>query len=498
MKRQRLSVSLALAGISFLLIADGLSQESPKVNLGSPSGLDYYAQGGVVVQGVAYFTANDACRRHGISRTEDFPCVVAFDVHTFRKIRTYPFTFTYDSSPLVFQQKDGTWLVIAHEHKKARTVAMKRDTGEVEWISAANQPGNYFFGYSFYRRADGSKLIFMACSNGLHALSSETGEDVWWLRQPSTGGVTPCADQEQGWVFYQCNGKLFKLRAADGEILESVNVTPPNRCISWNTVLVNDLHGYFVASRWYGRPTWDSAIRVYDKDLNLVWERTGLPNGKKDTLTYAEGKLVTGSGNGWAKKRIEGEASATAPPPQSRNWRRQHLEGFFKGQKWKHLYTGDKWKYIAAYSIADGDIVWKCDLSEVQYGSIANLPYFRGYFYGENGGWPPQTTKLFRINAANGRLEEVYDYGRTITSCATHIIAHGKIFSGDLWLDRTVATKIAENSDAEWPGPFGDPQTNQMAVRHEPDARLVPIQELSDEHVQKDGSPSDKRQAQEQ
>jgi hypothetical protein len=108
-------------------------------------------------------------------------------------------------------------------------------------------------------------------------------------------------------LFYQCNGKVLKVRATDGEVLQSVSVSTPSVCISWNTVLVDDGHEYFVATRWYGRPEWDSALRVYDKDLNLVWERTGLPIGKKDTLAYVDGKLVTGSGNHWSKD-YEGEA----------------------------------------------------------------------------------------------------------------------------------------------------------------------------------------------
>jgi len=227
-----------------------LAQDAPQqLNPESPHGLDYYAQGGVVVDGVAYFTASDGSRREGVKRTEAFPCVVAFDVNTFKKIRAYDFGFTYDSSPLVFQRKDGTWLVIAHEHKNARTVAFERDTGEQVWVSAANQPGAYFFGYSYYRCQDGSKLLFMACLNGLHALSSETGEDVWWVKRRGTGGVTPCVDQQNGWVFFQCNGKVLKIRAVDGEILKETEVAHPARCISWNTVLVDDSHGYFVATR---------------------------------------------------------------------------------------------------------------------------------------------------------------------------------------------------------------------------------------------------------
>jgi len=318
-----------------VIAVSAIAQEPPKAaGPASDWGVEFYSQGGVVVDGIAYFTSDDGDYvRTGI-RSPTFPGVVAFDVRTLRKVRTYPFSQTYDSSPFLFQRKDGTWLVIAHEHKKKRTVACHRDTGQVEWISEANQPGSYFFGYSSFRCPDGTQLIFMACQNGLHAMSGETGKDVWWVKEQSTGGIAPCVDQKQGWVFYQCDGKMLIVRATDGEILKAATVKSPNVCISWNTVLVNDSHGYFVASRWYGRPEWDSALRVYDKDLNLIWERTGLPVGKKDTLTYAEGRLVTGSGNHWSKK-----------------------------------YEGNKWKYVAAYSVQDGSILWRCELSPTKASS---------------------------------------------------------------------------------------------------------------------------------
>ncbi len=324
-----------------LMVATVSGQENTTlIDPRSDSGLDYYAQGGVALDGIAYFTSTDGSRRPGVRKTEDFPAVVAFDINNFKTVKTYPFAQTYDSSPLVIQKKDGTWLVLAHEHKNRRTVAMNRDTAEVEWISESNQPGAYFFGYSCYMRQDGSKLILMACTNGLHAMSSETGGDVWWVRKPSTGGITPCVDQTGGLIYYQCNGQVLKIRAIDGQVLKSVDVAKPNTCISWNTVLVSDSHGDFVATRWYGKPVWDSAIRVYDRDLNLVWEKTGLPNGKKDTLTYAEGNLVTGCGNGWAKTRSEGKRTATEPPPESRNWPPQYLQGFFDRHNWTFLYEG--------------------------------------------------------------------------------------------------------------------------------------------------------------
>jgi hypothetical protein len=161
-------------------------------------GVEFYAQGGVVVEGIAYFTSDDGDYVKTGLRSPSFPGVVAFDVRTLRKVRTYPISQTYDSSPFLFQKKDGTWLVIAHEYKKKRTVACRRDTGRIEWISEANQPGAYFFGYCCFRRSDETRLIFMACQNGLHAMSGETGKDVWWVKQGSTGGITPCVDQKQG------------------------------------------------------------------------------------------------------------------------------------------------------------------------------------------------------------------------------------------------------------------------------------------------------------
>ena len=413
----------------------------------SPSGLRCYAQGGVVVDGIAYFTSDDGgCVKTG--RTDAYPTVVAFDVNTFKKLKTYRFAKTYDSSPFLFQKRDATWLILAHEHVNKRTVAIQRDSGEVEWKSPANQPGTYFFGHTFFQRKDGTAIIYTACQNGLHAICGETGKELWWINLSSTGGITPCVDQANGWVFYQRNGQVLKLRATDGRTLKTALVAKPNVCISWNTVLVNDSHGYYVATRWYGAPAWDSALRVYDADLNLVWEKTKLPHGKKSTLTYAQGKLVVGSGNAW-----------------------------------KADYSGNDWKQITAYSVLDGSEAWKCDLGKFEYKSILNTPYHGGHFYAETQDGDEFTSKVFRISADDGKLVDVIDFGRPVTSCATSIIAHGMILSGDLHTDGIVATRIAENSPVDWPGPFADRQTNHLATPAGPAETLVPMQELSDQHL---------------
>ena len=86
-------------------------QDTDSVNPTSDLGVEFYAQGGVVVDGIAYFTSDDGgCVKTGI-RSPGFHSVVAFDVHTLRKMRTYHFGQTYDGSPFLFQKQNGTWLV---------------------------------------------------------------------------------------------------------------------------------------------------------------------------------------------------------------------------------------------------------------------------------------------------------------------------------------------------------------------------------------------------
>ena len=80
-----------VAALGLILVAaTALAQQNTDcVNPTSDLGVEFYAQGGVVVDGIAYFTSDDAgCIKTGI-RSPDFHSVVAFDVHTLRKVRTY-------------------------------------------------------------------------------------------------------------------------------------------------------------------------------------------------------------------------------------------------------------------------------------------------------------------------------------------------------------------------------------------------------------------------
>ena len=100
---------------------------------------------------------------------------------------------------------------------------------------------------------------------------------------------------------------------------------------------------------------------------------------------------------------------------------------------------------------------------------------YDGHFYAETVGSPG---KVFRINATNGRLEGIIDYGAPIGSCAPCIIARAMLLSGDLSRDGIVATIVAENARADWVGPFGDPQTNAYAAPDEPEVKTVPMREV--------------------
>jgi outer membrane protein assembly factor BamB len=413
---------------------------------GSPWGTDHFAQGGVVVDGIAYFLADQKFTPN--LKAPDFPYGVAFDLETLWKIRTYPFEDTYDSSPLVIQRLDGSWIVIAHEYLRERTVALRRETGEVAWISPQNQPGAYFFGYSYYTRDDGSKLVLQAATNGLHAISAEDGTEAWWLQTQTRGGVTPAVDQDAGVAYYQVDGRVLKVDLGNGEVLAKTEVYPPSDVVSWNTVLVDDRDEPLVATYWFGFEggrgekgmRWNAAVRVFDADLTLLWQRTGLPGPKKSTITYAEGKLVIGTGSHWG--------------------------GDYEGVDWKH---------VTAYDVETGEEVWRCDLRDHDFKFIMNVPYAWGSFYAEASGG---NGRLFRIDAATGELLEVLEYDAPVGSCAPPIIARGLMLSGDLGRDAVVVTRLAEGSTADWPGPFGDPQTNAYALSDDPHAVPVPMREI--------------------
>lgn len=410
-----------------------------------------YCQGGIAQNGTVYVTGD-----HGAgwwmglpekSQT-DYPYVGSFNVTNGAAIQTYDFDDTYDSTPMLVQQTNGTWLIVAHEYMNERTVALNRDTGALVWTSPANQPGVYFFAYATYVRSDGITVILSANRYGLHALSAEDGTELWTISNGGyDDGITPCVDQSAGFVYYQSHGQLHKINGETGAIVKSVAVSVQSQCVTWNTVLVDDAYGKYIATYWIGAASWTvqwaSAIRVYDADLNLVWEHKNLPHGKKHVLTYFDGKLTTGPGNDGAGG-----------------------------------YTGNAWKRITAYHIADGSEAWTCDLSEYLNANhfISSIPCFNGYLFADTQGYGDNI--IFKINASSGALEEVFRREAPASSCAQSFITHGKLFSGERFSDRMLVTEIATNSFAEWSSAFGLPRQHTMTLASETGAGLVAMQAL--------------------
>ena len=167
------------------------------------------------------------------------------------------------------------------------------------------------------------------------------------------------------------------MNAANGSVLTTANVTSgqngASTCISWNTVLVKgaDAAHSYVGTYWYDSD-YHAEIRVYDENLNLKWLQTGLTTGKKHTLTYADGLLLTGCGDGWVD-----------PIPRQPDGR-----------------------HITAYNVANGSAAWTCDLSayNFQVASRTCAVLQRLLLCPDATTRPrlvPPSSFVFRINASN-------------------------------------------------------------------------------------------------
>src|SRR3990172_1755873 len=78
------------------------------------SSLRGYSQGGVIVGGLAYFTADG-------SRGNDYPNVAAFNIQDGTLVRQYGFENTNDSSPFLMKNKRGRLVIVAHEWDRSRS-----------------------------------------------------------------------------------------------------------------------------------------------------------------------------------------------------------------------------------------------------------------------------------------------------------------------------------------------------------------------------------------
>lgn len=383
-----------------------------------------YSQGGIVVDGTAYLAANQDSQN---IKPDNYPFVASFDL-SYTLERQYVFENTYDSTPLIMTRRDGRRLILAHEYQKSRTKAIDLATGETVWLSPDNQPGQSFFGYSYFQKSDGTFLILVEARNGLHAISLETGEEVWWVKRSK--GVTPAVDQQRGIVYYQSRGHLDKIDAITGQILATKKIDVFAGQYSTATMLVNDKSGYHVVTFWYDRPPYDSSIRVYDENLNVQWEKTNLAGGPKTTLSYGNGRVYFGAGD--------------FSFPYSQN--------------------DTLWKYLSAFDVQTGDVLWSTNFASYAYDSIPNVIYVNEMVIAETQSREYSHHFIFVLDAKDGRILKSFDAGVPASSCSPPLFSGGKLYSGNLYLDSFGVFELGYGKNTDWLGAFGDPQLHHMAA----------------------------------
>ena len=147
------------------------------------------------------------------------------------------------------------------------------------------------------------KYILVQASNspgGLHCLNLETGAQLWWFDPQSNFlGLTPAVDQANGFIYYQTRNRLWKINALNGALLDYVALTSAGSMGSGNTILINDAHGYFVTQCSYTEEAYGGVVKVFDANLDFVWEATGLNLCLKTVMAYNDGVLYVPIGNEW-------------------------------------------------------------------------------------------------------------------------------------------------------------------------------------------------------
>lgn len=302
--------------------------------------------------------------------------------------------------------------------------------------------------YKLHRLTD--KLILCHSESGLHCMEIEDGSYRWQLSR--TTGCTPAIDQANGIVYFQSQGQLDKINVLTGDVLDYISISAPsNKTQVANTVYINDSHGEYIATYWYsGAAIYQSAIRVYDSDLDLVWQKTGLPLSKKYTICYADGMLFAGYGDSFIEDVLELDPGG-ACDAEDRN--------------------------ITAYDITDGSVVWETNIwDEIDPDTYSGLGlpidptvrdilYCNGYLFAETTGTP---NILFVLNASTGAIVYQYDgfedeFYRN-TSCAPPSFSGGYFISPSIQGDCVNIINCGTGVKTDWSGAFQDSQHNHRVA----------------------------------
>jgi hypothetical protein len=288
------------------------------------------------------------------------------------------------------------------------------------------------------------KHILVEAYNGLHCLSLETGNTLWSFTGTYNGqeireGVTPAVDQTNNFIYYQSLNRLWKLNALNGQVVDYVGVTDEGSVISGNTVLVNDTNGYYIACYYSAFRAYGGAVKVYDQNLDLVWEASGLNTFVKTSLCYHDGLLYIGTGD------------------------------LFQYEYTHEWYDGELEQCrVIAYDITDGSVEWTFNpFPEALYipngnHGIGQVHYVNGYIIafsdigcGENY----QGAKMWILNATTGEVVKSYEHSGRVGACGRPAVSYGRFFKGNLTTEATEVFQFGTGAKTDY-APFGTHKLN--------------------------------------
>lgn len=284
------------------------------------------------------------------------------------------------------------------------------------------------------------KNILVQASNspgGLHCLNLETGIQLWWFDpQSNMFGITPAVDQTNGFIYFQTRNRLWKINALNGALLDSVVLTNASGMASGNTILVDDVHGYFVTQCSYVDEAYGGVVKVFDSNLDLVWQVTGLNLSPKVVMAYYDGVLYVPTGNTFVYEYVG-------------DWYNGELEN-----------AG-----VKAYDITDGTPLWTfvCDPEKIfvleGHRGVIDVLYCNGYLFFKtvaNG-----TTEAYCINASDGTLaKKLIDNTGQHENCAPCAFSGGRLYEGSLVANAIKVYQFGTGDYKDWNIYGSTPQLN--------------------------------------
>jgi len=395
----------------------GNGGQSPH-KLYSVHGLDEY---GIIKDGKAYMS------REG-SRGS---ALVSFWVKNGEIIRCYDISGSYGTAPLL---EHG--ILAQHSWMEGGfTTAFREEDGAILW-TAYGQPGHPM-GMAYYEHLS-KGYLYVSANNGLHCLNFDTGELLWHFQaEISANPVTPVVDDENGWLYYQSDNKMWKLDAVSGKVIWNKPISGNTSTNYWATILLNDKYaGYQVLAHW------------------LLQNKSETNESPYSTVIYS---FSSDGVTNW-KIRLDECVSKSLTC----------YKGVVAVQSFGNLVRG--------FNATNGEPLWQFD-SKDSYSSARNFGTAM-IVVGERlvivtteegDPWGPDNGRLFFLDPPTGRKLGELDLGMPRSSCAYPIASEGVILVPNLYNHSIEAWKVGEGDKIDFypfrgsKGQTGAPE-NQRAI----------------------------------